>query len=389
MNNHKKTHREFVENKQSEVIRPTPTPLTEQLIEDNTLESCEKVKSVEMLFTSLAEMPGLAKCGRLQELTIMHARLARMPAELQLVKGTLRRLSLAANEIGAIEHLQGMAKLHSLFLHDNRITSFVGVGECPGLQRLWLSTNLLTSASSLPANQLTELRELWLQANPMETVDGLPALHNLQILSLAGTRIRSLEQLAPLVELPCLFDLAFEDGYYGAAPIVDEPSYRASALRSLKQLGVLDGRPILERQRSDAEEEFLQRSLRFNVEVERLKGEATASLAALDRERQASAAGLRAMRSAHARSVAQLHALITAGRAEAKRQEEDFLRAFKSSRRELRRTVTELRKEYDIEVAPPRRRQYNMHMRAHMHVHSQAHMLCTCILNTGGTHQRG
>ena len=98
-------------------------------------------------------------------------------------------------------------------------------------------------------------------------MEGIPGLRNLQVLSLAGTRIRSLEQLAPLVQLHGLFDLAFEDGYYGAAPVVDEPSYVASALRSLKQLGVLDGRTIVERQRSDAEEEFLQRSLRFNVEV--------------------------------------------------------------------------------------------------------------------------
>lgn len=152
--------------------------------------------------------------------------------------------------------------------------------------------------------------------------------------------------MALLVELPCLFDLAFEDGYYGAAPIVDEPSYRASALRSLKQLGVLDGRTIIERQRSDAEEEFLQRSLRFNTEVERLKLEAQASLASLDRERQASAAGLRGMRSQHSRSVSQLHALITAGQKSMKQQEEGFLRAHKQSRLALKKTLHELRAEY-------------------------------------------
>ena len=154
----------------------------------------------------------------------MHARLSHMPPELQEVKGTLRRLSLACNEIRAIDHLDGMAKLHSLFLQDNRISSFAGLDGCPGLQRLWLQQNQISSAASLPAASLGELRELWLQANPIESVDGLPALRNLQVLSLAATRVRSLEQLAPLVKVAGLFDLAFYDPYFGAAPIVDEPS---------------------------------------------------------------------------------------------------------------------------------------------------------------------
>ena len=281
-----RSHREYVESKQANATRPPPATLTEELIQDNTLEPCDKVRTIELLFISLDEMPGLGSCPKLQELTIMHARLRRVPPELQLVRGTLRRLSLATNEIRTIEHLDGMSRLHSLFLQDNQISSCEGLEGCPALQRLWLMTNRITSAAGLPASQLTELRELWLQANPLESLGGIPALHNLQILSLAGTRIRALEQLALLVELPCLFDLAFEDGYYGVAPIVDEPSYRASALRSLKQLGVLDGKVIAERQRSDAEEEFLQRSLRFNTEIERLKQEAASSHAGLDRERQ-------------------------------------------------------------------------------------------------------
>lgn len=163
MQNQKRTHRQYVEDKQADATRPTPTPLTEQLIEENTLESCEKVRCVELLFTSLGKMPGLAACAKLQELTIMHARLPHMPPELQLVRGTLRRLSLATNEICTIEHLDGMAKLHSLFLHDNRITSFTGLEDCPGLQRLWLAQNRIASAASLPADKLGELRELWLQ----------------------------------------------------------------------------------------------------------------------------------------------------------------------------------------------------------------------------------
>lgn len=36
-------------------------------------------------------------------------------------------------------------------------------------------------------------------------------------------------------ELSTLIDLAFEDVYYGAAPIVDEPSYWPFALHTLSQ----------------------------------------------------------------------------------------------------------------------------------------------------------
>ena len=71
----RKSHRQHIEDKQADIARPTPTPLTVSLIQENTLEACEKVRRLEMLFISLSDMPGLAKCCKLQELTIMHARL--------------------------------------------------------------------------------------------------------------------------------------------------------------------------------------------------------------------------------------------------------------------------------------------------------------------------
>jgi hypothetical protein len=74
------------------------------------------------------------------------------------------------------------------------------------------------------------------------------------------------------------------------------------------------------------------------------------ALSGLDRSRQASAAGLRAMRQQHARSVAQVHALINAGQEEMRKQEDTFLKAYRSSRRELRRTIRELQAQYEAEV---------------------------------------
>ncbi len=147
----RRSHRQFVEDKQADAVRPAPVALTETLVQENTLENCATVRTIELLFISLSEMPALGACPMLQELTIMHARLTHMPPELQLLRGTLRRLSLATNEIRAIEHLQGMAQLHSLFLHDTRITSVDGLSDCPGLQRVWFSANQIGWAWSVAA----------------------------------------------------------------------------------------------------------------------------------------------------------------------------------------------------------------------------------------------
>ena len=106
---------------------------------------------------ALEPLPALRSCENLQELTLMHARMARMPPELQHVRGTLRRLCLANNEIRRIEHLDGMSKLHSLFLQDNQISDLSGLDGCPSLMRLWLMQNQITSAASLPAPVLEEV----------------------------------------------------------------------------------------------------------------------------------------------------------------------------------------------------------------------------------------
>ena len=67
-------------------------------------------------------------------------------------------------------------------------------------------------------------------------------------------------------------------------------------------------------------------------------------------ERQASAARLRAMRSAHARSVAQLHALIAAGQKQMKAQEEAFLKTYRKSRKVLKAELKSVAAEYEEEV---------------------------------------
>ena len=186
-------HRDVVHEKAADATRPEPVPLTEELCLEAVGEDPRAVRVIELLFTSLEPLPALRSCENLQELTLMHARMARMPPELQHVRSTLKRLSLAGNEIETIEHLDGMVRLHSLFLHDNRITSCAGLRGCVALQRLWLSANRIESLDHL--GHLRALRELWAQANPIASPAGLEGLSSLQVLSLAGTKIGSLAQL--------------------------------------------------------------------------------------------------------------------------------------------------------------------------------------------------
>ena len=135
----RRSHRDAVYDKAADAGRPEPVPLTEELCLEVAGEHPSSARVIELLFTSLEPLPALLCCEKLQELTLMHARMRRMPPELQHLRPTLRRLSLGGNEIEVIEHLDGMVRLHSLFLHENRIRSAAGLRGCTALERLWLN----------------------------------------------------------------------------------------------------------------------------------------------------------------------------------------------------------------------------------------------------------
>ena len=301
----RRSHRDAVYDKAADAGRPVPVPLTEELCLEVAGEHPSSARVIELLFTSLEPLPALLCCEQLQELTLMHARMRRMPPELQHLRPTLRRLSLGGNEIEVIEHLDGMVRLHSLFLHENQIRSPAGLRGCTALERLWLNGNRIESLGNELGHQ-TALRELWLQANPLESPSGLEGLASLQVLSLAGTRVASLGQLELLRPVTALFDLAMEDGHYGAAPLVSVEGYTAHAIQLLPQLGVLDGKAIAANNRSDADEVLLRRSQRLASWVDAIKEESAAATKKHEAARQVSAASLRTHRQALGRAFAEL-----------------------------------------------------------------------------------
>ena len=190
-----------------------------------------------------------------------------------------------------------------------------------------------------------------MQANPLGSTAGLEGLRSLQVLSLAGTSIDSLAHLEALRPITTLFDLAFDDGPYGAAPIARADGYAASAVHLLPQLGVLDGRAVSAHERSDADEEVLRRSLRLSRWVEACKAESEAAGRKLEAQRQESAAQLRAMRAALGRAFGELREAVTDGLRKVDEEERRFLDAHAASLASLRRELAPLRALYDAEVA--------------------------------------
>ena len=149
MSSEQRSHRDVVFDKVAKAAPIEPAVLTTEAIEEVTGEEASSVQSIEVLFTVFGAMPGLRLCEHLQELTIINARLPRIPPELQYVRATLRRLSLPGNNIGCIENLGGMGQLHSLFLHENQIDKVTGLHGCCALQRLWLCSNRITALDQL------------------------------------------------------------------------------------------------------------------------------------------------------------------------------------------------------------------------------------------------
>ena len=341
-------HLTHVEKKVAEAVRPDPVALDDALLEENIGEPPSQALSIEILFTAVGSLPGLRGCARLQELTLMHARLTRVPPELQSVRHTLQRLSLANNEIGRIEHLGGMVHLHTLFLQENSLEVIDGLGDCVALQRLWLSANKIGALGD-GLRPLHELRELWLQANPLQSAHELGALASLQVLSLAATEIASVDALEPLRGLRSLYDLSFDDLMFGAAPLADLPDYREAVLHTLQQVQLLDGTAVAERERAAADEAYLQRALSFHQTVEQLKGAHDESVALLERERQASAAKLRAMRTAHGRAFAELRTAVERGLAATADEEAAFVAAHDASLATLRGALEQLRARHAAE----------------------------------------
>jgi Leucine-rich repeat (LRR) protein len=215
--------------------------MDEAYVQEATGDDPRNAKEIEVAFQAIGAAPGLRSCSQLQELTLMNARLHRIPPEVQHVRGTLCRLSLQCNDITAIDHLGGMVHLHSLFLQHNLIEAAYGLTGCPNLQRLWLCANRVRNLGGLTC--LSELRELWLQDNPISAVGELRELTNLQVLSLAATHIDSFAALEPLRALPYLTELALDDAFFGAAPIADLDEYTPSLVHRMPGLQARAARP--------------------------------------------------------------------------------------------------------------------------------------------------
>ncbi|XP_068025555.1 protein phosphatase 1 regulatory subunit 7-like, partial [Melanerpes formicivorus] len=99
----------------------------------------------------------------------------------------------------AIENIDTLATLDSLFLGKNKITKLQNLDALTSLTVLSVQNNRLTKIEGLQS--LVNLRELYLSHNGIEVIEGLENNNKLTMLDIASNRIKRIENISHLTEL--------------------------------------------------------------------------------------------------------------------------------------------------------------------------------------------
>lgn len=169
---------------------------------------------------------GLASMPHLEVLQLGFNQLTDLPVLRLHLVSSLKVLHLQGNELTRIDGLDGLLHLRELVLDRNKIKALE-----PG------------SLASL--NNLRELRMEEVGLRSLSHFGPLPLLH---ALFLGGNRIAELIEIEKLSQLPSLHELVLANN-----PCARKPLYRATTLRKIPPLRVLDGRDVGpdERDRAD------------------------------------------------------------------------------------------------------------------------------------------
>ena len=322
--------------------------LTKALIMENTGEDdVEVVEDIEIIFNLVHELADLDACYNLRTLTLISTQL-RSISNLACVGHSLEKLSLVNQQLTKIENLY-LPNLRELYLQKNRIKRLEGFEGCPKLRRLWIFSNDIRVIENLHC--LGDLRELWLQDNQIRTVGaGLDCLMVLGELNLAANHIADFKDLQKLAHLPALRDLALEDDHFGRCPIVKAEGYRNFVLCALKQVRVLDGAEIAGRDRSAAEDKYMQKVLEFNDRIDALRRENERELLAIEARRRRNASNSESLRQELLTAFAELESVVTAGRAKVREEHARQRHVREANLAALERALDKIKGEYGREV---------------------------------------
>ena len=96
------------------------------------------------------------------------------------------------------------------------------------------------------------LKELWLSYNLIEKLEGIQSCVKLTTLYISHNKIKSLDEVAKLSQLPSLKDLLLSDNpLYGDK---DKDSMKPLVIKRVPGLEILDGKVVTEMVRAQAKE---------------------------------------------------------------------------------------------------------------------------------------
>uniref|UniRef100_A0A8C4VVB8 Protein phosphatase 1 regulatory subunit 7 n=1 Tax=Gopherus evgoodei TaxID=1825980 RepID=A0A8C4VVB8_9SAUR len=158
-------------------------------------------------------------------------------------------------KVKAIENIDTLTNLDSLFLGKNKITKLQNLDALTNLTVLSIQSNRLTKIEGL--QNLVNLRELYLSHNGIEVIEGLENNNKLTMLDIASNRIKKIENVSHLTELQEFWmndnlieswsDLDelkgaknLETVYLERNPLQKDPQYRRKIMLALPSVRQID-----------------------------------------------------------------------------------------------------------------------------------------------------
>lgn len=209
------------------------------------------VRTLELCFRPIHSLgTSLSLCTSLRELELTRTH-TRDFSGLSAVAKTLERLTISEQSLEEVPAVvEALQNLRFLFLNDNGLRACSRIGGLKRLHTLWLSANELQSLDGFEGDVSGSLRVLMLQGNRIPSLSGVEKLSVLAELNVGGNPIADRLEILRLARMPALRSVTFDDSFYAACPVAERRGYKSFVLRKLRQILVLDGKTIAERDRT-------------------------------------------------------------------------------------------------------------------------------------------
>ena len=146
-----------------------------------------------------------------------------------------------------------MKDLKILNASNNSITKLEHIDHLKDLREVDLSNNRIRQFESVSFNNSQQIAWLRMEENGLRTLNHIDKLERLQFLFLHSNRIADFWDIEKLENLPKLMELCLTSN-----PIYKKPMYRASIIKRLQNLLILDAREITTDERERIESVMLQ-----------------------------------------------------------------------------------------------------------------------------------